>query len=138
MQHAKKKEKTKGKSHIVIELIILLLIIGTIAFFAIPKLTDMLNTSRQNSADNDAQVVMIAAEAWLIEQKTAGLMPTIEADNLLSDGDVKQVLAIAGSIDDVTAQTVKVTVVGNTEPDCYTVKSVTLTKKGAIADISAA
>ncbi|MFZ2537629.1 MAG: hypothetical protein WAX04_01855 [Oscillospiraceae bacterium] len=127
MQHSKK--KPKAKSHIMLELIILLLSIATIAFFAIPKLNGMLSTSRQKSADNDAQIIAVAAQAWLTQQETAEIMPTIVEANTLSEGDVKQIISLASSIDAEVAKTVVITVNGEIAPECYQLKSVNLVKK---------
>lgn len=134
MQHLKKKKKTK--SHPIAELIVLLLIIATIAYFAIPKLTGMLETSRQNSADNDAQILVRVAQAWLTQQEVAEIIPVIEQDNHLNEGDVKQIVAMADSIDQEVASTVVVTVKGSQIPDCYQLAGVKLTKKGMTATVT--
>ncbi|MEG0691792.1 MAG: hypothetical protein RR444_01795 [Oscillospiraceae bacterium] len=134
MQHSKKQKK--AKSYLIVELIVLLLILATIGFFAIPKLNSMLNTSRQQSVDNDAVIVATAAQAWLTQQETAETVLTVDTTNMLSVEDVDQIVKTTTGIDDEVAKTVKVWVKGNQVPECYQLKTVELVKKGFTGKIN--
>ncbi len=133
MEHAKKK---KAKSYILIELIVLLLIIATIAIFAIPRFNGMLANSRQQSANNDAEILAVAAQAWLTQQETAETILIIDEPNMLSEGDVKQIVSMASSIDNEVAKTVSISVNGSQAPECYQLKSVKLVKKQVIGVVN--
>lgn len=126
MQHARKHPKLK--SHLIVELIILLVIISSICYFAIPNINNMLDTSRQKSADNDAQIIAVVAETWLTEQQTNESVPAVDSELKLAKDEVEQIVEMATSIDEDIAKNVTIIVNGNQVPECYKLKSVNLVK----------